>query len=199
MLQSTLNAVGLGVRDAVIGMGSDGTIVTWNHGAEELFGYRWDEALGTTMSHLFPGGEGREAAPPPSETLLPGRPARFRTKAGAEFEAILTIVPISPGGGEAMGSAAIIATAVPQASRLQREALQQFEENIVQLATLNDRIRNPLQVIAAFAEFVDSDARDTILLQVEAINEVVRQLDRGALKSVAVREYFRKHCQISVP
>jgi PAS domain S-box-containing protein len=199
MLQSALNAVGLGVRDAVIGMGSDGTIITWNHGAEELFGYQGDEALGTTMNHLFSAGEGREAAPLPSETLLPGRLARFRTKGGAEFEAILTVVPVSPGGGEAMGSAAVNTTAAPPASCLQREALQQFEENIVQLATLNDRIRNPLQVIAAFAEFVDSDARDTILLQVEAINEVVQQLDRGTLKSVAVREYFRKHRRISVP
>jgi len=192
-VESALNAVGLGVRDAVIGMQSDGTIVTWNHGAEEIFGYREDEVLGTTMSHLFLAGEGREAAPFPSGRLLPGRPARFRTKAGAEFEAILTIVPVSPGGGEAMGSVVVIATAVPPASCLQKEVLQQLEENIEQLAILNDRIRNPLQVIAALAESVDDDTRARILLQVGAINEVVRQLDRGGLESAAVWEYLRRY------
>lgn len=82
---------------------------------------------------------------------------------------------------------------------LQEGALRQLEENIVQLATLNDRIRNPLQVIAASAGLLDGDVRDRILLQVEAINEVVRELDRGSVESVAVREYLRKHRQIPAP
>ncbi len=198
-VQSALSAVGLGVRDAVIGMHSDGTIVTWNRGAEEIFGYRENEVLGTAMSRLFLVGEGRERGRLPEGKFLPGRPARFRTKAGAEFEAILAVVSISPDGGKAMGSVAVITMAAPPASCLQKEVLQQLEGNIEQLATLNDRIRNPLQVIAAYAEFVDGDARDKILLQVEAINEVVRQLDRGGLESVAVREYLRKHRQMTAP
>ncbi|MDV2480607.1 response regulator [Methanoculleus sp. Wushi-C6] len=81
-------------------------------------------------------------------------------------------------------------------SCLQKEVLQQLETNIEQLATLNDRIRNPLQVITAYAGLMEGDARDAILLQVAAIDEVVRQLDRGTLASVAVREYLRKHREI---
>ncbi len=81
---------------------------------------------------------------------------------------------------------------------LQKGVLRQLEENIVQLVTLNDRIRNPLQVIAASAEVLDGDIRDRILLQVEAINEVIRELDQGSVESVAVREYLRKHREISV-
>lgn len=82
---------------------------------------------------------------------------------------------------------------------LQKEVLQQLEDNVVQLATLNDRIRNPLQVIAAFAEFVDDDIRDKILLQVEVINGVIRQLDQGTLESLAVREFLLKHCKTTLP
>ncbi len=89
--------------------------------------------------------------------------------------------------------------AAPLKPCLQEEVLQRLDENIVQLSTLNDRIRNPLQVIAASAEFVDDDARDKILLQVEAINDVVRQLDRGDLESEAVRDYLRKHREIQAP
>ncbi len=198
-LQSVLNAVGLAIRDAVVGMESDGTIVTWNHGAEEIFGYREDEVLGTTMNRLFLAGEGQGAGLLPAGTFLPGRPARFRTKAGAEFEAILTIVPVSTDGRNAMGSVTVIAKAARPEPCLQKEVLQRLEENIIQSATLNDRIRNPLQVIAALAGFVDGDMRDKILLQVEAIDEVVRQLDQGNLESVAVREYLRKRHLTTAP
>ncbi len=198
-LQSVLNAVGLAIRDAVVGMGSDGTIVTWNLGAEEIFGYREDEVLGTTMNCLFLAGEGQGTGVLPAGTFLPGRPARFRTKTGAEFEAILTIAPVSTDGGNAMGSVAVIAKAARLEPCLQKEVLQRIEENIIQSATLNDRIRNPLQVIAALAGFVDGDMRDKILLQVEAIDEVVRQLDRGNLESVAVREYLLKRHLTTAP
>src|SRR5687768_17636012 len=40
--------------DAIIGQKLDGTIVTWNHGAERLFGYTVDEACGRPVSMLFP-------------------------------------------------------------------------------------------------------------------------------------------------
>lgn len=71
--------------------------------------------------------------------------------------------------------------------------LRQIEANIEQLSTLNDRIRNPLQVIAAMAGFMDGDARDKVLLQVEMINETIRQLDLGALESMSIQEFLRKH------
>ncbi|BBL69163.1 PAS domain-containing protein [Methanoculleus chikugoensis] len=77
--------------------------------------------------------------------------------------------------------------------------LRQLEENVAQLMTLNDRIRNPLQVIAGLAGFMDGDVRDRILLQVEMIDETVRQLDLGALESTSIREYLRKHHRMAAP
>lgn len=76
--------------------------------------------------------------------------------------------------------------------------LRQIEENIEHLVTLNDRIRNPLQVISALAGLVDDDIRDKILLQVELIDETVRNLDLKTLESTSVREYLRKHHQITL-
>src|SRR6185503_10818769 len=40
--------------DAIIGQKLDGTIVTWNHGAERIFGYTADEACGQAISLVFP-------------------------------------------------------------------------------------------------------------------------------------------------
>jgi len=77
--------------------------------------------------------------------------------------------------------------------------LRQLEANIEQLMTLNDRIRNPLQVITAMAEFMDGDVRDKILLQVEMIDETVRQLDMRTLESTAIREYLCKHHPMVAP
>src|SRR5687767_8127621 len=40
--------------DAIIGQKLDGTIVTWNKGAEQLFGYTIDEAVGRSAAMLAP-------------------------------------------------------------------------------------------------------------------------------------------------
>src|SRR5262249_42545942 len=40
--------------DAIIGRGLDGTITSWNQGAERLFGYRAEAALGQSHSILVP-------------------------------------------------------------------------------------------------------------------------------------------------
>lgn len=84
-------------------------------------------------------------------------------------------------------------------SGFQDRMLRQLEANIEQLMTLNDRIRNPLQVITAMAEFMDGDVRDKILLQVEMIDETVRQLDMRTLESTAIREYLCKHHPMVAP
>src|SRR5687768_2583518 len=40
--------------DAIIGQKLDGTIVTWNKGAEKIYGYTSEEACGRTISILAP-------------------------------------------------------------------------------------------------------------------------------------------------
>ncbi|MDX6668677.1 MAG: hypothetical protein QOK04_2057, partial [Solirubrobacteraceae bacterium] len=40
--------------DAIIGKALDGTIVSWNSGAERIYGYRADEVVGKPMSMLVP-------------------------------------------------------------------------------------------------------------------------------------------------
>lgn len=74
----------------------------------------------------------------------------------------------------------------------QEKALLQIDENMSQLAALNDEIRNPLTMIAAWAELDNSPNRDKILQGVGMINGIVDRVDRGYIASEKVRKYLQK-------
>lgn len=80
--------------------------------------------------------------------------------------------------------------------RLKNEAFGQIEQNLEQFAILNDEIRNPLQVIQAIVEMDSCKEAKSVLTQVEIINDLVNQLDRGYIESEKVREFLRKHYRI---
>jgi PAS domain S-box-containing protein len=49
-----LAAIIRGTADAVIGKASDGTITSWNAGAERLYGYSADEVIGKSIDIIIP-------------------------------------------------------------------------------------------------------------------------------------------------
>jgi PAS domain S-box-containing protein len=76
---------------------------------------------------------------------------------------------------------------------LRRKASKQLEENILQFATLGDRIRNNLGVIVGIAGLLDSEQGRRIVEQAERIDQTIDQLDRGFLESDLVRRYLKKY------
>jgi PAS domain S-box-containing protein len=76
---------------------------------------------------------------------------------------------------------------------MKREGLLQIEENMEQFLTLNDQIRNPLQVIAGYTELVDTPVRARIEEQIRIINDLVTRLDRGWIESEKVRSFLIRH------
>jgi PAS domain S-box-containing protein len=97
--------------DAIHAVTLDGTIVSWNRGAEKLFGHQCGEVIGKSAATLAPpdrAGEvaqylqaaGKGQAIPPFETVL-------QAKDGRQVDVALSISPIRNADGEVVGAAAI--------------------------------------------------------------------------------------------
>ena len=97
-------------RDAIIGVDGEGTITTWNHGAEALYEYKRPEALGRNISLLFPDIRGDELATLrrvlAGEVIEGKRVERF-TRDGSARKISLSLSPITDAHGVVSGAVGI--------------------------------------------------------------------------------------------
>lgn len=122
--------------DAVIGLDLEGTITSWNRGAQRIFGYTTDEAVGKSVLILLP--EDRW----PEENQILDRVKRAEniehfetirlTKDGGPLDISLTISPVKDSNGHIVG-ASKIARDITQRKRADeairaRETLQRIVE-----------------------------------------------------------------------
>jgi glucose-6-phosphate-specific signal transduction histidine kinase len=80
-----------------------------------------------------------------------------------------------------------------QFEAIKREAFQRIEQNMEQLAILNDQIRNPLQAILLDTATLDTQDQAAISEHVHIIEKILDSLDEGFLESEKVRKFLRKH------
>ncbi|WP_433305115.1 PAS domain S-box protein [Actinoplanes sp. CA-030573] len=98
-------------HDAIIGKTLDGVIASWNNGAEQLYGYRYDEVIGRHASVLFPPGHG-DAEAELMQCVIRGERidqhrVQRRRKDGATITVSLTLSPITDANGRISGAASI--------------------------------------------------------------------------------------------
>jgi len=79
----------------------------------------------------------------------------------------------------------------------EEEAFRQIEQNITKFNILNDKIRNPLAVIVALADMEGGPTMEKILFQAKDINRIITDLDMGWLQSEKIREFLRKHYDVT--
>ena len=80
--------------------------------------------------------------------------------------------------------------------KMKREGLSRIEKNMEQFLILNDEIRNPLQVIAGYADLSDNRFREQIEEQIRIINDLVTRLDDGWVESEKVRSFLLRHLRL---
>ncbi len=97
--------------DAVIGKNLDGTITSWNQGAQALYGYTAEEAVGSHISMLVPDGRRDEVSwildrIQRGQSVSDHRTTRI-TKFGRALTVVLTVSPIRDRWGNVVGASTI--------------------------------------------------------------------------------------------
>ncbi len=96
--------------DAIIGADLDGTVTSWNHGAERMFGYTSEQIVGQPIRLLSPADQSEQDEKPAGaadgEMTAPYEANRIR-RDGVAIEVAMTTSPVRDGEGTVVGIALI--------------------------------------------------------------------------------------------
>ena len=74
-----------------------------------------------------------------------------------------------------------------------KRLLQQLEQNLIELALLNDKIRNPLTVISTLVEMYAPEIEEAITTCVQEIDDIIINLDKRWDESEKTVSFLQKH------
>jgi diguanylate cyclase (GGDEF)-like protein/PAS domain S-box-containing protein len=146
-----LSAIVESTADAIFTKSLDGRILTWNRGAERLFGFRASDALGQHVSMLVPDGDDVEArtvlrAIAAGETVRALDTVR-RRRDGSKVHVSLTVSPIFDAEGDIVAASVIsrdISNQRELEQQLSRQALHDALTGLPNRVLLRDRLDQSL-------------------------------------------------------
>jgi PAS domain S-box-containing protein len=151
-------------EDAIVSKDLDGYIMSWNGGAERLFGYTADEVVGRSIAIIIPP-DRLEEEPKILERLKRGeRVEHFETirmrKDGSLLNVSLTISPVKAADGRIVGASKVardITERVRQEAALQEAnaALKRANADLQQFAySASHDLQEPLRMVAIYSELL---------------------------------------------
>ncbi|HWZ82391.1 MAG TPA: ATP-binding protein [Terriglobales bacterium] len=177
--------------DAIYSTSPDGTILSWNRGAERLYGYTEEEAVGSPIMRLAPPERYGEIERN-RETLNRGdsvesyQTERLR-KDGTRLPVLLTVAPLRNREGELVGSSAIARDIFEQ--KLSEEVARRSEKLATAgrlAASVAHEINNPLEAVLNLLYLARNDpqrAQQYLSMAEQEVGRVAR-LAQQALGSV---------------
>lgn len=190
--QARLAAIIESSDDAIVSKNLDGTITSWNHSAEKMFGYAAAEAIGQNILLIVPP-ERHDEERSILARLRQGRKIdHFETqrvrKDGRQIDISLSVSPICDSTGRIVG-ASKIARDISEKKRIERdrESLLDAERHAREaaqrvnalkdefLATLSHELRTPLSAILGWAQLLAMGNLDA-----DGFAEAGRVIERNA-------------------
>ncbi len=194
-------------HDAIVSKDLNGIITTWNTGAERLFGYAAEEAVGQNITLIIPP-DRRDEERAIIERLTRGeRVDHFETvrmrKDGSLLDVALTISPMKDAGGRIVG-ASKLARDITERKRAE-EALRQAQADLAYMsrvttmgeltASLAHEIRQPISAAVINAKtclrWLGRDEPD-LAEACEAASRLVKDVTRAADIIGRISSLFKK-------
>lgn len=215
-VRQQLAAIVTNSEDAILSFTVDGTVTSWNRGAEGLYGYSAAEIVGRPLAVLVPSDRMGELERNLGRLNRDESVGAYETerihKNGMRLQVLLSVSPIRNENGQLTG-ASVIARDISQQKRTE-EALRRNERLATAgrlTAAIAHEIRNPLEALINLVYLARRDAagRDEYLRLAEQeigrldsiaqqalgfVRETVapEQLDVGKLLDEVVQLYLRK-------
>jgi PAS domain S-box-containing protein len=189
VVRNLLAAIVESSNDAIVSKDLDGTITSWNSGAEHIFGYTAEEVIGKHISIIIPPAQGDDVSLILNRIRRGERVDHYqtkrRTKDGRILDISLSVSPIRDATGTTIGASKVARNITEE--RQAQEALRRSEEQLREvngrkdefLAMLAHELRNPLSAIASAVKLArSSTSNEHREWSNEVIDRQVRQLAR---------------------
>jgi PAS domain S-box-containing protein len=200
--------------DAIVSKSLDGTIASWNAGAERIFGYTAKEAVGQSIRMIIPADRQAEEDGVLARLRRGERIDHFETirrrKDGTEVPISLTVSPVKDRYGRIIGASKVARDISErrQAERMVADALAVKDEFI---GLVSHELRTPVTTIAGNAAILarrdnglDEEARrqaiEDVRNEADRLNSIIEnllmlaRLDRGGIEPepVALSHVLRR-------
>jgi len=176
--------------DAIVSKNLDGVITSWNKGAERLFGYTAEEAIGQNITLIIPRDRRHEEATIFQRLRRGERVQHFDTvrvrKDGTMLDISLTISPVKDSAGRIVGASKVARdiTQQKQTERSKRESEERFRA-IVETTPECVKLVAPdgtlLHMNSAGLTMVGADCADVVIGR--SVYDLIAPKDKGKFRA----------------
>jgi two-component system CheB/CheR fusion protein len=191
--QARLAAVATHSVDALIGIDLTGTIMSWNAGAERMYGYTSSEAVGKLFAILLPPERRREVKEIidrlKSNAIVTATETERLTKSKQLLPISFTAAPILDAGGKLIAGSIIDRDISEQAKAARQQALL--------LSELNHRVKNTLATVLSIAARTQKSSKSLDVYasafegRIKSLNAAHDLLSRNVWTGVQLRDLIR--------